>query len=184
MAACTSIYFPDQAHASFSVCRTETMAEVAITPPSALCAASGNTRTFFAATKPILRYNLFGASIGGPIFSTRGANPFVPNGLIVNLSVPDFSTELLLTTAQGDFNFRLNQLAYGKPLDQLKGRVWVDRMPASTQLTRTTDEEDYPSSAVTKNGDVWIAYLQFKHNPNHTQLRAAPGTAIRVTSRS
>ena len=26
-----------------------------------------NTRTFFSATKPILRYNLFGASLGGPI---------------------------------------------------------------------------------------------------------------------
>jgi outer membrane receptor protein involved in Fe transport len=26
-----------------------------------------NTRTFFAATKPVLRYNLFGASLGGPI---------------------------------------------------------------------------------------------------------------------
>lgn len=26
-----------------------------------------NARTFFAATRPILRYNLFGAAVGGPI---------------------------------------------------------------------------------------------------------------------
>ena len=109
--------------------------------------------------------------------STRGSNPFVPNGLIVNLSVPDMSTELKLTTAQGDFSFRLNQLAYGKPLDQLKGRVLVERIPASTRLTKTPDEEDYPSSAAAKNGDVWMAYIQFKHNPAHNQLRAAPTTA-------
>jgi outer membrane receptor protein involved in Fe transport len=30
-----------------------------------------NTRTFFASTKPVLRYNLFGASLGGPIRRNR-----------------------------------------------------------------------------------------------------------------
>jgi hypothetical protein len=30
-----------------------------------------NTRTFFASTKPVLRYNLFGASLGGPIKRNR-----------------------------------------------------------------------------------------------------------------
>jgi hypothetical protein len=55
----------------------------------------------------------------------------------------------------------------------LNGRVLVDRIPPSTQLTKTTDEEDYPSAAVGKNGDVWLAYVVFHHNPDHNSLRAA-----------
>lgn len=111
--------------------------------------------------------------------STRGTNPFVPNGLIVNLSVPDNNTELRLTTAQGDFAFRVNELPYGQAISRLQGRVSIDRIPPSTQITKTRDEEDYPAAAAASNGDVWIAYVQFRHNPEHNELRAAPQTPIK-----
>jgi hypothetical protein len=115
--------------------------------------------------------------------STRGTNQFVPNGLIVNLSAPDENTELRVTTAQGDFAFRVNDLAYGHSLARLQGKVSIDRIPASTQITKTTDEEDYPAAAVASNGDVWMAYIQFRHHPEHNELRAAPQTAIKDFSK-
>ena len=81
--------------------------------------------------------------------------------------------ELKVTTAQGDFTVALDELAYGKPVPKLNGRVAVDRIPSSVQLTNTPDEEDYPSAATGKNGDVWLAYVVFHHNPDHNSLRAA-----------
>jgi hypothetical protein len=127
--------------------------------------------TWHINTHPVRLFN------GGTQVSSRGVSNVVSNGLIVNLTAPDASAEIKVTTAQGDFAFRLDQLAYGKPLPELNGRVLVDRIPASVQITNTPDEEDYPSAATGKNGDVWLAYVQFRHNPDHNALRAALDTA-------
>ena len=123
--------------------------------------------TWHLNTHPIRLFN------AGTQVSARGVSNVVANGLIVNLASPDGSTELKLTTAQGDFAFRLDQVVYGKPLAKLDGRVLVDRIPPSVRITDTPDEEDYPSAATGKNGEVWLAYVQFRHNPDHNALRAA-----------
>jgi hypothetical protein len=117
-----------------------------------------------------------------PTFA-NGVNSFVPNGVIANLSAPDENAEVSVTTAQGDFDFRLKDLIYGKPLPKLGGRVWVDRIPPSVQITKTPEEEDYPSAAGAKNGDVWLAYVQFRHNPEHNRLRAAIATPLKDFSK-
>src|ERR1700691_1454332 len=104
-------------------------------------------------THPIRLFN------GGTQVSSRGVSNVVANGIIVNLTAPDGGAELKVTPAQGDFAFRLDELAYGKPLPELNGRVLVDRIPASVQITSTPDEEDYPSAATAKNGDVGRAYV-------------------------
>src|SRR3984885_3624247 len=122
-------------------------------------------------THPIRLFN------AGTQISSRGVSNVVANGIIANLTAPDGGTALKVTTAQGDFAFRLDELAYGRPLPELNGRVLVDRIPASVQITNTPDEEDYPSAAAGKNGDVWLAYVQFRHNPEHNTLRAALETA-------
>ena len=133
--------------------------------------------TWHLSTHPI---RLFG---GGTQVSSQGVSNVVANGIIVNLSQPESGAELKLTTAQGDFNVPLDGLTYGKPVAALKGRVLIDRIPASLQLTKTTEEEDYPSAAVAGNGDVWIAYVEFHHNPEHNKLRAALDTAPKDFSR-
>ena len=117
--------------------------------------------TWHANTRAIRLFN------AGTQISSRGVSNVVANGIIVNLTAPEGSTELKVTTAQGDFAFRLDELAYGKPLPELNGRVLVDRIPPSVQITNTPEEEDYPSAATGKNGDVWLAYVQFRHNPEH-----------------
>ena len=47
----------------------------------------------------------------------------------------------------------------------------VDRVPASLRLTMNPDELDYPAAVVGKNGDLWVTYVEFKHNPEHDRLR-------------
>ena len=45
------------------------------------------------------------------------------------------------------------------------------RAPAA-RLTTTPDEQDYPAAAADKNGNLWLAYLEFKHHPEHDRIRA------------
>jgi hypothetical protein len=98
--------------------------------------------------------------------------PVGDNGVIVWLSEDNPNAEIKVKTTQGNFAFRLSALPYGKFLYELGGRVAVDRVPANWQLTNSPDEEDYPAAAAGSNGEIWLAYLQFRHNPNHDKLRA------------
>ncbi len=120
---------------------------------------SGNA--WKASTHPI---RLFG---GG----RQGAPPVVGNGVLVWLEGESEATELAVKTAQGNFSMRLADVPYGVGKKLLDGKVLADRIPASTQVTRSPDEQDMPAAAAAKNGDVWIAYLDFKHNPEHVRLR-------------
>src|SRR5262249_10520180 len=111
-----------------------------------------------------------------------GATPVGPanvvaNGLIVTVSGAASGAQLKVTTAQGDFTISLDEVAYAKPVTKLNGRVQIDRIPSSTRLTNTPEEEDYPSAAVGKNGEIWAAYVEFHHNPDHNALRATLDTA-------
>ena len=67
---------------------------------------------------------------------------------------------------------RLADLAYGKPAGALNGRVSIELIPPSTQLTKDANEQDQPAAAVAKDGTVWLAYLNFIHHPEHNRLRA------------
>lgn len=98
--------------------------------------------------------------------------PIGDNGIIVWLSEENPNAEIKVKTVQGNFEFRLSDLPYGRYVYELGGRVALDRVPANTQLTNTPDEEDYPAAAVGANGEIWLAYLQFRHNPDHNKLRA------------
>jgi hypothetical protein len=103
--------------------------------------------------------------------------PIVANGVILTVAdTPD--AEIAINTAQGTFDVRLRDVPYGKSIKALNGRVMIDRIPVAKQLTRSPEEEDYPATAVDKQGNVWIAYLEFKHNPDHNTLRANVKTPI------
>ncbi len=95
----------------------------------------------------------------------------VANGLILTLEETS-NAEVDVTTAQGNFTFRLRDIPYGKSINALNGRVMVDRIPAASQITSSSEEQDYPVAATDKSGNVWIAYLEFKHHPDHNRLRA------------
>jgi hypothetical protein len=98
--------------------------------------------------------------------------PIVPNGFILTAERVTESSEFSFTTAQGDFQFRASDLSYGKGIYRLGERVYIDRVPASYRLTETPEEEDYPSITKDKNGDAWLAYVEFHHSPDHVKLAA------------
>jgi hypothetical protein len=118
---------------------------------------------FHFSTHPDIRFA--GAALGS-------AAPIVPNGFILTAERVTESSQFSFTTAQGDFQFRGSDVAYGKGIYRLGGRVSIDRVPASYRLTETPEEEDYPSIAKDKNGDAWLAYVEFHHSPDHVQLAA------------
>ena len=114
-----------------------------------------------AQTHPI---RLFG---GGRV----GAPPAVANGVVVWLADETPQATLEVKTAQGDFTVRLAEIPYGTMIHALNGRAAADRIPPVTRITDSTEEQDYPAAAMAKNGDVWLAYVEFKHHPEHNQIR-------------
>ncbi|MBV9081156.1 MAG: hypothetical protein JOZ62_00660 [Acidobacteriaceae bacterium] len=122
--------------------------------------------SWHASTHPI---RLFG---GGTQFNGQQIRNVVANGIIANLSAASDKTALRVTTAQGNFDVALNEIPYGTGVRKLNGRVFVDRIPPTARLTETPEEEDFPSAASDRRGDVWIAYVMFRHSPDHNRLRA------------
>ncbi|HEX4595582.1 MAG TPA: hypothetical protein VH157_14960 [Bryobacteraceae bacterium] len=100
------------------------------------------------------------------------ASPHVANGVILRLDDANDGTEIDVKTSQGDFSIRLRDIPYGKTLNALNDRVMVDRIPPVVQLTSSPEEQDYPAAVADKNGNVWLAYLEFRHNKDHDRLRA------------
>ncbi len=98
----------------------------------------------------------------------------VANGFVITLNAPVESSEIAITTAQGDFSFRPAEIPYGKGIYELAGRVYIDRVPVATRLTDTPEEEDYPALAASPDGDAWLAYVQFHHGSDADKLRASP----------
>jgi hypothetical protein len=102
----------------------------------------------------------------------RQKAPIGDNGVIVWLSADNPNAQVTVKTTQGNFSFKLSDIPYGRYLYELGGRASVDRIPANWQLTKSPDEEDYPAAVAGPNGEIWLAYLQFHHNPRHDKLRA------------
>jgi hypothetical protein len=109
---------------------------------------------------------------GGAIQWELAKVPVVPNGVIVLLSNRGANAELAVTTPAGNFSVRLADLTYGKTMSELNGRVAVDLVPPTTQITKDPDEQDQPAAAVAKDGTVWMAYLNFIHNKDHNRIRS------------
>ena len=85
------------------------------------------------------------------------------NGILLSavLDSPDANFEI--KTKQGSFSFRASELPYSKSKTVVDGRVRVDRVPSTLQLTTSQDEEDFP--AIAQSGDdVWVAFVRFKHS--------------------
>ncbi|MGH9843457.1 MAG: hypothetical protein ACREEM_32365 [Blastocatellia bacterium] len=97
--------------------------------------------------------------------------PTVANGVIATFRNLNSSSEASVETAQGNFKFRPAEIAYGKPLKFLEGRAMVDRVPASANIAGSRDEQDYPAAATDRDGNVWVAYVQFSPNPKFMGVR-------------
>ncbi|MCL5745530.1 MAG: hypothetical protein M1541_16670, partial [Acidobacteria bacterium] len=113
-------------------------------------------------THPIRRF--LGSAVGLQL-------PFVANGIVISLDGEREDSKLEIRTAQGNFTLSLSEIPYGTVKSLLGGRVQVDRVPPAARLTSDPEEQDYPAAAAGKDGTVWLAYTEFKHNPNHNRMR-------------
>ncbi|MDQ6705306.1 MAG: hypothetical protein M3Z85_04995 [Acidobacteriota bacterium] len=118
---------------------------------------------------------LFG---GGSQVNGQPVRNIVANGVVARLSDASENAILNVTTPQGNFEVRLSEIPYGAGVAKLDGRAFVDRVPSTARLTESPDEEDFPSATAGKDGTVWIAYVMFRHNPEHDRLRARLQTPI------
>ncbi len=109
-----------------------------------------------------------------------GANaarqPVVANGVIVTFAKLTSASETTVETPQGKFQFHPMEIAYGKSVRFLDERVMVDRVPASNALTRSRADQDYPAAAADREGNVWVAYVQFTPDPKFTGIRWVSGS--------
>jgi len=118
---------------------------------------------------------LFG---GRGLFGNVQQLPHVANGVVIYLDQATENASIDVTTAQGNFSVRLSEVPYGKSSMTLNNRVMIDRIPPVARLTTSPEEQDYPAAVTDKSGNVWLAYMEFRHNPNHNQLRWNPKQAI------
>ena len=127
----------------------------------------------FEATDEILAANQWKVSTHR-MRSWYGPPAFVPNGVVITLDRDADDATLQVHTANGDFSVRLGEIPYGTMKSFLDGKVEADRVPATVQLTKDAQEQDYPALAAAKDGTAWLAYMEFKHYPDHNRLRNTP----------
>jgi hypothetical protein len=96
--------------------------------------------------------------------------PMQENGVIVTLTNDDPTARIDVKTAQGNFYFRAGDIGWGDDKPFLDGRALVDRVPTVTQLTYSTDEQDFPSIAQGKDY-IYLAYVQFAHSNRDLERR-------------
>ncbi len=100
----------------------------------------------------------------------RGAGikkqPVMENGLYLTAELTDANPQFQIQTAEGDFSFRPEEAPFGKTLEFLEGRVSVERVPLTSQLTASLptsmEEQDHPAT-VESNRTIYLAYVEFTH---------------------
>src|SRR5665213_3298515 len=106
----------------------------------------------------------------------QGADNVLDNGVIVTArSQP--ASRWSIHTAPGDFSFTLRDVPWGDQRSFLDGAVEIERVPPTTQLTPSDDDEDFP--AVARSGDdLWVSFVRFSHSDrakeSFQQMRTAP----------
>jgi hypothetical protein len=100
----------------------------------------------------------------------QGRGPMQENGVLVGARTSSEDARFDVTTAQGNFSFTARQVPFGETRMELGGRVQIERVPASTQLTTSVEEQDHPAIA-SSGDDVWVAYVEFVHGDRQYERR-------------
>jgi hypothetical protein len=80
------------------------------------------------------------------------------NGVLLTLTDVTESSLVSIKTEQGNFEFKLSDIPYGKYIEKLDGAVEVERIAAARPLTADAKtDDDYPSAAVAPDGTAYVA---------------------------
>ncbi|MBK5290268.1 MAG: hypothetical protein JJE04_01055, partial [Acidobacteriia bacterium] len=103
--------------------------------------------------------------------------PMEDNGVILTASLSSAQASFDVKTPQGSFSFTAQELPYGETKTALDGRVRIDRVPSSLQITTSAEEQDHPALAQSGD-DVYLAYVDFTHGDRSqatpAQIREQP----------
>lgn len=84
------------------------------------------------------------------------AAPVLENGVYVTVELLDADARFEVESQQGSFSLAAAEARFGETPSFLNGRVKVERVPLSRQLTTSIDEQDQPALAL--SGDtVYLA---------------------------
>ncbi len=103
------------------------------------------------------------------------ASVVTPTGVIVQVKAPT-NAVLTLSTEQGDAAVPLADLASGRPVRYLNGRVEAQLVPSHAPLVTTSGQEDFPAAAGDGGAGAWVAFVHHEaRGPELSQqLRDVP----------
>jgi hypothetical protein len=90
-----------------------------------------------------------------------GGGLMADNGVFVMLHDVTEQSVIKVETKQGNFEFKLADVPYGKIAEKLDGKVDIERVAFTKPLSTTRDDDDYPAIATAKSGDVAVAWVSF-----------------------
>ncbi len=123
------------------------------------------------------------ASYQGPNWRWRAWEETPPVGPIEYLRSPGVivdvrgsaSSRLRVETQNGDFDFRLGDVAVGRSLLLLGGSVTVDLVAAAERLSSNDYENDYATVLGSDSGEVWTAWIGYRNSGNEILARRFDG---------
>jgi hypothetical protein len=92
---------------------------------------------------------------------TAANSTMADNGVYLVLTGVTTASVVKVETRQGNFEFRLAEIPYGKVIERLDGRVDIEQVAASRPLTSKRDDDDYPAIAVGKDGTAAVAWITY-----------------------
>ncbi|HEY3787378.1 MAG TPA: hypothetical protein VGL71_00930, partial [Urbifossiella sp.] len=97
--------------------------------------------------------------------------PVLDSGIVVTLNDLTPDSKVAVKTAAGEFAFNVADVPYGKRLNELKGHVEIERVPAVVAVAQTASDEDYPTAVMAKDGTAYVAYLSFQRGKDFQGVR-------------
>lgn len=118
--------------------------------------------TWKASTRPMTQRRSNNAKkAGANTKKGNAANLLADNGVIVALEEITEASVITVKTAQGNFDFKLGDVPYGKVIEKLEGSVDIERVAATRPLTEQRTDDDFPAIAVAADGTTAVAYVSF-----------------------
>jgi len=93
----------------------------------------------------------------------------IENGVIISATGVTPQSKYTIETKQGNFSFLAPEIQYGESKSVLNGRVQVDRVPPTLQLTTSAEEEDFPVVAQTPD-ELYLAFIEFTHGDRSQEI--------------
>jgi hypothetical protein len=110
---------------------------------------------------PLENQLLSGTEYGQSDWNDPRIKRLIPAGLVLRLKGSG-TARVRFESSSGSFEFRAEQVPFGKRLDVLNGNGRVERLPVEQKVSGDGKTDDYPALAVTRDGTCWTAWLAYE----------------------